>query len=158
DLCARRVFVVTQPGGRWGTYRQASPRRPGTAPALGLRAEDASFTEPQTVRKEPRMNRHARPALLLALLGGVLLVTAARSSRDPRAAEAHFASGEELLRLAAQEGLLCYDGSRLPEPWSGYFLTDRPRNPVELENLCKARCGQLPEWDGVLWAFDLSRS
>ena len=24
--------------GRWGPYRQASPRRPGTAPALGLRA------------------------------------------------------------------------------------------------------------------------
>ena len=24
--------------GRWGPYRQASPHRPGTAPALGLRA------------------------------------------------------------------------------------------------------------------------
>src|SRR5262245_7628374 len=100
------------------------------------------------------MNRHARHALLLALLGGALLVTA-RTCREPRRAEARFASAEELLRLANQEGLLCYDRSRAARPWSGYFLSDRPRDPVELATLCKGCCGQLPEWDGVLWAWDL---
>src|SRR5262245_4835986 len=104
------------------------------------------------------MTRHARHALLLALLGGALLVTVARTCREPRAAEARFASAEELLLLANQEGLLCYDGSRAPQPWSGHFLSDRPRDPVELERLCKGCCGQLPEWEGVLCARDLCRA
>src|SRR5262245_7991828 len=103
------------------------------------------------------MNRKARAVLLLALLGG-LLVAAARTRRETRAAEARFASAEELLRLAGQEGLFCYDGSRAPQPWSGYFLSDRPRDPVELENLCKGCCGQLPAWDGLLSAWDLGRA
>ena len=37
-------------GGRWGPYRQASPHRPGTAPALGLRAERAVVILSQTVQ------------------------------------------------------------------------------------------------------------
>src|SRR5262245_37660834 len=34
--------------GRWGPYRQASPHRPGTDPAHGLRAERAVVFLPQT--------------------------------------------------------------------------------------------------------------
>src|SRR5262245_41930408 len=53
------------PGGRWGPYRQASPRRPGTAPALGLRAAGAAPTVEQTIpSKEIPMwfrSRHRSP-------------------------------------------------------------------------------------------------
>src|SRR5262249_4880769 len=35
--------------GRWGPYRQASPHRPGTAPALGLRAVGAAPIVEQTI-------------------------------------------------------------------------------------------------------------
>src|SRR5581483_5998829 len=43
--------------GRWGPYRQASPCRPGTAPALGLRAEGAAVILPQTTpAKETTMS------------------------------------------------------------------------------------------------------
>src|SRR5262249_22956198 len=34
----RLLVPDEQKDGRWGPYRQASPHRPGTAPALGLRA------------------------------------------------------------------------------------------------------------------------
>src|SRR5262249_40246450 len=84
---------------------------------------DASFTRPQTVPRESRMNRHPPPPLRRAPRGGALLAPAARPRREPKAAEARFASAEELLRLAGQEGLFCYDGPRLPKPCSGYFLT-----------------------------------
>ncbi len=33
-------------------------------------------------------------------------------------------------------------------------MTDRPKDRAELDTLCKARSGQLPEWGGVLWARD----
>jgi probable HAF family extracellular repeat protein len=39
-VIARRGSNVSE-GGRWGPYRQASPHRPGTIPALGLRAARA---------------------------------------------------------------------------------------------------------------------
>ena len=99
------------------------------------------------------MKRNARAGLLLALLSGLLLVTLARSGRRP--AEARFASTEELLRLAGQNGLHCYPGSDLPHLWRGYFVTDHPKTRVELETLCKGCCGQMPKWDGVLWVCDL---
>src|SRR5262249_53608049 len=97
----------------------------------------------------------ARPPSPLPPLGGPPLPPAPPPRREPKAAEARFASAEELLRLAGQEGLFCYDGPRLPKPCSGYFLTDRPRDPEELETLCKGCCGRTPGWEGVLWARDV---
>src|SRR5262245_44030826 len=51
--------------GRWVLTAKQAPHRPGTAPALGLRAEEGIFTQAQTpVRKETTMTRFSfRPQL-----------------------------------------------------------------------------------------------
>jgi hypothetical protein len=101
------------------------------------------------------MCRKPHAALLAALLLAVPLALLVRGRAGRGAAEVRFASAEELLRLAGEDGLHCYPGSGRPTPVSGHFVTDRPRDPVELYGLGKGTCGQSPEWDGVVWACDL---
>ena len=101
------------------------------------------------------MSPKRRAPLLLAFAGAALLAAVARPGGNHPQAVVRFDSAEELLRLAGQGGLRCYPGSRVPHLWSGHFVTDRPRERAELESLCKAGCGQMPEWEGVLWVCGL---
>src|SRR5688572_32024038 len=55
------LFRSVKASDRWGPYRQASPHRPGTAPAHGLRAERAprilrADHTPREDRKSTRLN------------------------------------------------------------------------------------------------------
>ena len=88
-------------------------------------------------------------------LAGLVLVGSIRGCPKRRADGACFASAEELLRLAKEDGLHCYPGSPMPNHASGHYVTDRPEDPNERQVLCKGQWDDGDKWQGVVWVCDL---
>src|SRR5262245_7853177 len=107
------------------TAEALPPGRSLTGPSSPRRSVCAPWEAPHRPADRPKESlvyRNRRTALVVVVLGGALLATLA-STHSRRRGEVRFASAEELLRVAREEGLHCYPGSPLPLTWTGYFVT-----------------------------------